>query len=98
SARRITALGSHGQTVYHAPRGRIRSTVQLGDPNLIATLTRITTVADFRRRDMALGGQGAPLVPAFHHAVFAAREPRCVVNIGGIANLTVLPGFDDAGV
>ena len=94
----ITAIGSHGQTVFHAPP----ATVQLGDPNRIAAHTGITTVADFRRRDLALGGQGAPLVPAFHHAQFAdAKESRAVVNIGGIANVTLLPndsspvsGFD----
>jgi anhydro-N-acetylmuramic acid kinase len=98
-AGRIVALGSHGQTVYHAPTGRIRSSVQLGDPNLISALTGITTVADFRRRDMALGGQGAPLVPAFHHALFATRDgTRCVVNIGGIANITVLRNSAAAAV
>jgi anhydro-N-acetylmuramic acid kinase len=88
----VRALGSHGQTVFHDPRGA-RSSLQLGDPSAIAELTGITTVADFRRADVARGGEGAPLVPAFHHAVFAdAGEPRCVVNIGGIANVTVLPG------
>ncbi|MBI2384183.1 MAG: anhydro-N-acetylmuramic acid kinase [Gammaproteobacteria bacterium] len=93
--RHIAAVGSHGQTVFHQPEGRVRSSIQLGDPNRIAALTGIATVADFRRRDIALGGHGAPLVPAFHHAVFArAREPRCVVNVGGIANITVLPGAD----
>ena len=95
AAGRVRALGSHGQTVFHSPQPPARATLQLGDPNLIAARTGITTVADFRRRDLALGGQGAPLVPAFHHAMFAsAREARCVVNIGGIANLTVLPGGD----
>ncbi|MGH8461466.1 MAG: anhydro-N-acetylmuramic acid kinase [Stenotrophobium sp.] len=90
----ITALGSHGQTVFHDPSG-VGSSLQLGDPNLIAARTGITTVADFRRRDIALGGQGAPLVPAFHHACFSsADEARCVVNIGGIANVTVLPTGD----
>lgn len=88
---RIRALGSHGQTVFHDPKGA-RSSLQLGDPSLIAALTGIATVADFRRADVAHGGQGAPLVPAFHHAMFArADEPRCVLNIGGIANVTVLP-------
>lgn len=92
AARGITAIGSHGQTVFHAAGGAVRSSVQLGDPNLIAALTGIETVADFRRADMAAGGQGAPLVPAFHHALFAsAHEPRAVVNIGGIANVTLLP-------
>lgn len=91
-ARRIKAIGSHGQTVFHSASGRVRGSVQLGDPNLIAALTGIATVADFRRADMAAGGQGAPLVPAFHHALFASKsEPRAVVNIGGIANITILP-------
>jgi anhydro-N-acetylmuramic acid kinase len=90
--RRIKAIGSHGQTVFHAATGPVRSSVQLGDPNLIAALADIATVADFRRADMAAGGQGAPLVPAFHHALFAAKhEARAVVNIGGIANITILP-------
>lgn len=90
--RRIAAIGSHGQTVFHSTTKALRSSVQLGDPNLIAALTGITTVADFRRADMAAGGQGAPLVPAFHHALFASKnEPRAVVNLGGIANVTLLP-------
>ncbi|MGH8542036.1 MAG: anhydro-N-acetylmuramic acid kinase [Stenotrophobium sp.] len=95
---KIVAIGSHGQTVFHDPSG-VRSSLQAGDPNLIAADTGITTVADFRRRDIALGGQGAPLVPAFHHALFAAAgEQRCVVNIGGIANITLLDGDDLAHV
>lgn len=88
----ITAIGSHGQTVRHQPRGEHPFTLQLGDPNVIAERTGITTVADFRRRDMAAGGQGAPLVPAFHHSVFASpTEHRVLVNIGGIANVSWLP-------
>jgi anhydro-N-acetylmuramic acid kinase len=94
----VHALGSHGQTVMHDPLGA-RSSMQLGDPSAIAALTGITTVADFRRADVARGGQGAPLVPAFHHAVFAAaREPRAIVNIGGIANVTLLPDAHAASV
>ncbi len=100
--RQVTAIGSHGQTLYHAPEGRYPFTLQIGDPNLIAARTGITTVADFRRRDIALGGQGAPLVPAFHQALFQnPDENRCAINIGGIANVTLLPrssapvtGFD----
>jgi anhydro-N-acetylmuramic acid kinase len=88
----IQAIGSHGQTVIHQPRGDWPYTTQIGDPNIIAERTGVTTVADFRRRDMAAGGQGAPLVPAYHQAVF--RDPginRIVVNVGGMSNITVLP-------
>ena len=93
TAQDIIALGSHGQTLYHAPRGTHPTTLQVGDPNIIAELTGITTVADFRRRDIAANGEGAPLVPAFHRAVFSSDdESRVILNIGGIANITVLPG------
>ncbi|MDD2723796.1 MAG: anhydro-N-acetylmuramic acid kinase [Methylovulum sp.] len=93
SASAVEAIGSHGQTVYHAPDGDAPFSLQIGDPNVIVEQTGITTVADFRRRDLAVNGQGAPLVPAFHQAVFGATgNPRCIVNIGGIANITVLPG------
>ena len=68
----VTAIGSHGQTVYHAPGATPPCTVQLGDPSIIAQRTGITTVADFRRRDVAAGGEGAPLAPAFHRALFSA--------------------------
>lgn len=88
----IRAIGSHGVTVRHAPECDAPFTMQLGDANRIAHITGITTVADFRRRDIAAGGHGAPLVPAFHRAVFAnPDENRVVLNIGGIANITVLP-------
>ncbi len=87
----IRAIGSHGQTVRHRPTGSHPFTLQIGDPNLIAEMTGITTVADFRRRDIAVGGEGAPLVPAFHQTVFVAHRPRVVLNIGGIANITWLP-------
>ena len=91
-AREVTAIGSHGQTVYHAPRAATPLTVQLGDPGIIAERTGITTVADFRRRDVAAGGEGAPLAPAFHRAVFSAPGiERGILNLGGIANLSVLP-------
>ena len=92
TAQDIIALGSHGQTLYHAPHGTHPTTLQVGDPNIIAEQTGITTVADFRRRDIAVKGQGAPLVPAFHHAVFSSDdETRIILNIGGIANITLLP-------
>lgn len=88
----VTAIGSHGQTIRHHPDPPVRFTQQIGDPNLIAERTGITTVADFRRRDMAAGGQGAPLAPAFHHAAFHSdQENRCLLNLGGIANITWLP-------
>ncbi len=92
SASEIQAIGSHGQTIRHLPGAHPAATVQIGDPNTLAELTGITTVADFRRRDLAAGGQGAPLVPAFHAArLRQADRNRVVVNIGGMANITVLP-------
>jgi anhydro-N-acetylmuramic acid kinase len=100
-ASEVRAIGSHGQTLRHRPRAARPFTLQIGDPNVIAKATGIAVVADFRRRDVALGGQGAPLVPAFHAAVLADPvEYRAVLNLGGIANLTLLPpggavtGFD----
>lgn len=92
TAASVNAIGSHGLTIYHAPDMTFPFSLQIGDPNIIAEKTGITTVADFRRRDIAACGQGAPLVPAFHQAVFQyPDEHRCIVNIGGIANITVLP-------
>ena len=91
-ASHIRAIGNHGQTVYHQPSGNTPFTLQLGDANIIATVTGIDTIADFRRKDMALGGQGAPLVPAFHRTIFQSQDSNIVVlNIGGIANISVLP-------
>jgi len=99
----IRAIGSHGQTVRHRPPQAQATafTLQIGDPNTIAERTGIVTVADFRRRDIAAGGEGAPLVPAFHAAAFGvAGRRRAIVNIGGIANVTLLQsrtvvaGFD----
>lgn len=95
----IRAIGSHGQTVRHEPaRG---FTIQIGNPALLAELTGICVVADFRRRDVAAGGQGAPLVPAFHEALFDnAKQPCAVLNVGGFSNLSLLDanqpvhGFD----
>lgn len=87
----VTAIGHHGQTVHHSPVGSHPFTLQIGDPNIVAARTGITTVADLRRYDMALGGQGAPLVPAFHDWLLRSNsERRVIVNIGGIANITTL--------
>ena len=101
AAAEVTAIGSHGQTLRHDPRGAAPFTQQLGDASVIAETTGITTVADFRRRDVAAGGQGAPLMPAFHAAVLRdPGEDRAVLNLGGIANLSLMPrqgevrGFD----
>ncbi|MCK5356366.1 MAG: anhydro-N-acetylmuramic acid kinase [Methyloprofundus sp.] len=92
TAKHIKAIGNHGQTIYHAPCTEFPFTLQIGDANIISQTTGITTVADFRRRDIAAGGQGAPLVPAFHQAMFYnAAENRIIINIGGIANLSILP-------
>lgn len=90
SAKQIKAIGSHGQTIRHSPKSAHSFSMQIGDPNTIAALTNITTIADFRRKDMALQGQGAPLVPAFHQMFFGNNTNRAIVNIGGIANITLL--------
>jgi len=88
----VAAIGSHGQTILHLPDARPPRTLQIGDPNIIARRTGIITVADFRRMDMAAGGQGAPLAPAFHASYLRTRESdRVILNIGGIANVTLLP-------
>ncbi len=103
-ASKIHAIGSHGQTIRHCPEGSDPEsnspfTLQIGDANQIAEHTSITTVADFRRRDMAAGGQGAPLVPAFHAATFRSSEhSRVILNIGGISNITVLPREADSNI
>ena len=88
----IAAIGSHGQTIAHFPEQQPGSTLQIGDPNLIAEITGLVTVGDIRRRDLAAGGQGAPLAPAYHLAYLQNEsEDRVVANIGGIANITLLP-------
>jgi len=95
-ASQISAIGSHGQTIYHSPLSTPAFTQQIGDANVIAANTGISCVSDFRRMDMAYGGQGAPLVPAFHQALFAKQnEQRIILNIGGIANISVL-GADNS--
>jgi anhydro-N-acetylmuramic acid kinase len=92
----IAAVGCHGQTVRHRPD--LGYTIQLGSAALLAELTSLRVVADFRSRDLAAGGQGAPLVPAFHAVVFGhPGEDRAVLNLGGIANLTLLPSNGSAG-
>jgi anhydro-N-acetylmuramic acid kinase len=98
---RVSAIGSHGQTLRHRPDLTPPFTWQIGDPNTLAEMTGITVVADFRRRDVAAGGQGAPLLPVFHDQVFRSEgEDRVIVNLGGIANVTILrrdapvTGFD----
>ncbi|TXH65740.1 MAG: anhydro-N-acetylmuramic acid kinase [Thermomonas sp.] len=97
----IAAIGSHGQTLRHRAQGEIPFTLQLGDPSTIAERCGVRVVADFRRRDVAAGGHGAPLVPAFHAATLHSdAEDRAALNLGGIANFTLLPangavrGFD----
>ena len=95
--RQIKAIGSHGQTIRHRPEHGF--TLQIGDPNIITEITQIPVVSDFRRRDMAAGGQGAPLVPAFHQALF--QHPsihRVILNLGGIANVSMLPANNPDGV
>ncbi|PJG58546.1 anhydro-N-acetylmuramic acid kinase [Aeromonas cavernicola] len=94
TAKDIRAIGSHGQTIRHRPH--LGFTLQIGNAALLAALTGIDVIADFRTLDMALGGQGAPLVPAFHQAIFAKPGVmRVVLNLGGIANISVLPGHPD---
>ncbi len=98
SKSRVTAIGSHGQTVRHRPTTEHNGpfTLQIGDPNIIAVETGIDTVADFRRKDMANGGQAAPLAPVFHQAFFGDDLiSRAVINIGGISNLSKLSPNED---
>lgn len=98
-AKEISAIGNHGQTILHLPEAEPPRTLQIGDPNIIACRTGITTVADFRRMDMAAGGQGAPLAPAFHGRYFRTdKNDRVILNIGGIANITLLPAHPEADV
>lgn len=97
AANKIRAIGCHGQTIRHQPKinGDIGFSLQAGNAALLAELTQMTVVSDFRSRDIAAGGQGAPLVPAFHAEIFASKEKnRVILNIGGIANATYLPKLD----
>jgi anhydro-N-acetylmuramic acid kinase len=102
SSDQVNAIGSHGQTILHKPNTTHKTSIQIADPNIICAETDITTVADFRRMDMAFGGQGAPLASAFHQYQFQQDDKSIVIlNIGGIANITLLPsdnrnviGFD----
>ena len=92
TAKEVTAIGSHGHTLFHHPDSHLPFSLQIGNANLIAEITNITTITDFRQRDIAVGGQGAPLVPAFHQYLFShPKEDRIIINIGGISNLTWLP-------
>jgi len=99
AADKIRAIGSHGQTIAHYPGGNHPFSLQLGNAAVIAERTGITTVANFRARDIAAGGHGAPLVPAFHDFMFRAQDTnRAIVNIGGIANITLLPADPAAAI
>jgi len=90
-ANQIAAIGSHGQTIRHQPKIENPFSMQIGDPNIIAYGTKITTVSDFRRKDLAAGGEGAPLTPIYHKAIFQNNKiNRVVLNIGGISNVTIL--------
>ena len=95
----VRAIGCHGQTLWHQPTGQYRYSMQLGNSSILANQTHIDVVSDFRGADMALGGQGAPLAPAYHHQLLShPNERRIVVNIGGIANITCLiPNQDGVG-
>ena len=95
----VIAIGSHGQTVRHRPQADTPFSLQLGNGQRIADLTGIRTVSDFRSADIEAGGEGSPLAPAFHNAMLRSeRENRCVVNIGGIANITLLPAYAESAV
>lgn len=99
AANQVIAIGCHGQTIRHSPDSAMPYTAQIGDPNRIAAITGISIVADFRRKDIALGGQAAPLAPAFHRFLFrSSEEDRAVVNIGGIANISYLPADPDRAI
>lgn len=96
----IAAVGMHGQTVYHGPQDKTPNTLQLGEPSFLAAALHCPVVSDFRAMDLALGGQGAPLIPFFDEFIFGKSAPKMLLNIGGIANLSIVgktvktQGFD----
>ncbi|MBO5911285.1 MAG: anhydro-N-acetylmuramic acid kinase [Elusimicrobiaceae bacterium] len=90
SSSQITAVGMHGQTVYHGPQDKIPNTLQLGEPSFLATTLGCPVVSDFRALDIALGGEGAPLMPFFDQYIFGQKAPKMLLNIGGISNLTLV--------
>lgn len=100
SPKQIAVIGSHGQTVYHGPQDTVPNTLQIGEPSFLACTLQVPVVSDFRPKDMALGGQGAPLIPFFDSFLWGNKTPRTVVNIGGISNVTAVgrkiktTGFD----
>ncbi len=100
SAAQITAVGMHGQTVYHGPHDKTPNTLQLGEPSFLAAALHSPVVSDFRALDIVLGGQGAPLIPFFDQYIFGKKTPKMLLNIGGISNLSVVgknsqtQGFD----
>ncbi|WP_428038616.1 anhydro-N-acetylmuramic acid kinase [Candidatus Avelusimicrobium faecicola] len=100
SAGQISVIGSHGQTVYHGPKDKTPNTLQIGEPSFLACETGIPVVSDFRPKDMALGGEGAPLIPFFDTFLWGKKAPRTLVNVGGISNVTAVgrgifpTGFD----
>lgn len=93
----IAAIGSHGQTLWHAPAGQHAFTWQIGDPNIIAARSGRPVVADFRRKDMAYHGQGAPLASGYHREIFRELSPAAIINLGGIANVTLINGDEITG-
>ncbi len=99
SAGTISAIGCHGHTLFHSPDSQYPFSMQIGDAHTIAELTTIRTIADFRQRDIASSGQGAPLVPAFHAYAFSSQtESRAVINIGGISNISYLPSNNNEAI
>lgn len=100
SAGQISVIGSHGQTVYHGPKDKTPNTLQIGEPSFLACETGVPVVSDFRPKDMALGGEGAPLIPFFDTFLWGKKAPRTLVNVGGISNVTAVgrgifpTGFD----